>query len=357
MAIVVVQSRDVPLPQATVTCAADSARALASDAQRAAAHPRGHGARLAVDVQRVVVVEPLRAPVEAHARAARRPPRTRAATAGGAGGSKNTVRLRLRQERAEEARDVARDPSARRASARRGVALHRCADARRLARRRAGPGRRSGPASVDAVAQVIEECCAISVCDAARKPIEYVVHASSADAVVRVRRRQVEHVARREHVVVRGREAAQDLHRQAVAQREVGLPSVAPAAAPEALQQEHVVRVEVRADAAARRGVAHHHVVEARVRDEREPAQQRIGRVVVQVHALHQQRPVARRQRLEIGAAERAVRERRSGGPCARRAATRRRRARRARRDRRARRECPRSPAIAGATSSASRCQ
>ena len=64
----------------------------------------------------------------------------------------------------------------------------------------------------------------------------------------------------------------------------------------------------MRPDAAARRRVAHHQVVEPRVRDEREAPQQRVGRVAVQVHALHEQRPVAARQARERGAAERSVR-------------------------------------------------
>ena len=92
--------------------------------------------------------------------------------------------------------------------------------------------------------------------------------------------------------------------------RQVGLPSIAPAPPAGALQQEHVVRVDVRSDAAARRGVADHHVVEPRVRNEREAAQQRIRRVAVQVHPLHEQREVAARKPGESRAAERAMLER-----------------------------------------------
>ena len=50
----------------------------------------------------------------------------------------------------------------------------------------------------------------------------------------------------------------------------------------------------MRADAAARRGVAHHHVVEPRLRDEREAPQQLLGLRAVVIHAVDQQRPVAR---------------------------------------------------------------
>ena len=104
------------------------------------------------------------------------------------------------------------------------------------------------------------------------------------------------------------REAAQDLERQPGLEREIVLAAVAPAAAAEALQQEHVVGIDVRADAAAGRGVAHHQVVEARVRQEREAAQQRVAGVGCEIDALHQQRPVARGQRAKSA---------RRNGPCA----------------------------------------
>ena len=51
-----------------------------------------------------------------------------------------------------------------------------------------------------------------------------------------------------------------------------------PEAAARALDQEHVVGIEMRADAAAGRGVAHHHVVQARLRNEREAPQQSLRR-------------------------------------------------------------------------------
>ena len=125
-------------------------------------------------------------------------------------------------------------------------------------------------------------------------------------------RRQVEHVAAREHVVVARREAAEDLERQASPEREVLLPPVAPAPPSHALQQEHVVRVDMRADAAARGRVAHHQVVEARERQEVEAAQQAIGARVVKVGSLHEQRPARLRQRSPAGAAKRPARQRES---------------------------------------------
>ena len=86
---------------------------------------------------------------------------------------------------------------------------------------------------------------------------------------------------------------------------------IAPAPPALHLQQEHVVRVDVRADAAARRRIADHHVVEPRVRDEREAPQQRVGRIAVQV-----QRPAPAAssrgagRRASARAAERPVLER-----------------------------------------------
>ncbi len=93
-------------------------------------------------------------------------------------------------------------------------------------------------------------------------------------------------------------------------QPQIVLPAVAPPSPAERLQQEHVVGIGMRADAAAGRRVAHHQVVEARERNEREAAQQRVGGVAVQVHALHQQRPVARRQSPQFRDAKRALGER-----------------------------------------------
>ena len=48
----------------------------------------------------------------------------------------------------------------------------------------------------------------------------------------------------------------------------------------------------MRADAAAIGGIADHQVVQPRVGNEAELAQQRVGRIIVQIDALDQQRPV-----------------------------------------------------------------
>ena len=60
------------------------------------------------------------------------------------------------------------------------------------------------------------------------------------------------------------------------------------------LEQEHVVRIDVRADAAAIARVRAHHVVEARIGHEAEATQQAVRGIVVQVDALHEQRPSGR---------------------------------------------------------------
>lgn len=106
-------------------------------------------------------------------------------------------------------------------------------------------------------------------------------------------RRQVKHVAGRQQRLFFGLEMAEDLERQAGFERQVLLTPVAPFALAGRLQQEYVIAVEVRTDAAAMAGDADHHVVQARVRDEAELLHQ-LGRgVAVQVDALHQQGPVA----------------------------------------------------------------
>lgn len=73
-------------------------------------------------------------------------------------------------------------------------------------------------------------------------------------------------------------------------QRDVLLAGDAPPAPPAGLQQEDVVGIDVRTDAAARCGVAHHHVVQARLRNEGEAAQQRFGGRHMQIDAAHQER-------------------------------------------------------------------
>ena len=124
-------------------------------------------------------------------------------------------------------------------------------------------------------------------------------------AVVRPARRQVEHVARLQHVFLLGLEISQNFQRQPFDQAQVLLPPDAPAPPAVRLQQKHVVAVEMRADAAAVAGVADHQIVEARIRHKAKLLQQGVRALVVQIDALHQQRPVALRQRRQGAARQR----------------------------------------------------
>jgi hypothetical protein len=105
---------------------------------------------------------------------------------------------------------------------------------------------------------------------------------------VRILRGKIEEIPGGKHHVVLGFEAAKDLQWQASSQREVVLAAITPTASAEALQQEYVVRIEVRSDAPARRGVAHHQVVQPRERQERETSQQCVGLACDEIDALHQ---------------------------------------------------------------------
>ena len=80
----------------------------------------------------------------------------------------------------------------------------------------------------------------------------------------------------------------------------------ASAVRPASLQQEHVVGIDVRPDAAAVARVRAHDVVEARIGDEAKALQQPMRRVVVQVDALHQQRPAGVGQRRQGAPRDRA---------------------------------------------------
>jgi hypothetical protein len=91
----------------------------------------------------------------------------------------------------------------------------------------------------------------ISCPQARGKPIDQVVHSSTRDAVVRVAGRHVQHVARREHRVGAGVKRRRILTGSPGRNAWSSARPVAPAPPAEALQQEHVVRIEVRADAAA----------------------------------------------------------------------------------------------------------
>ena len=101
-------------------------------------------------------------------------------------------------------------------------------------------------------------------------------------------RRQIKHDSGAKRVRARWRKTRQDLERQVRPKREIALPAELPATPAGALQQKHVVGIEMRADAAARNRVAHHEIVEPCVGDERETAQQIVAGCQVQIDAVHQ---------------------------------------------------------------------
>ncbi|MPM74834.1 hypothetical protein SDC9_121823 [bioreactor metagenome] len=126
-------------------------------------------------------------------------------------------------------------------------------------------------------------------------------------AVMRPARRQVQHVAGLEHIFLFGHEVGQNLHRHAVDQRLIVLSPDAPAPLAVRLQQKHVIAVEVRAHAAAVASPTDHQIVKPCLGHKAELVKQRARGRMVQVHALHQQRPLARFQRWQAAALERPV--------------------------------------------------
>ena len=114
---------------------------------------------------------------------------------------------------------------------------------------------------------------------------------ANGDAVVRPVRRQVEQIAGFQHPVVYGAEIFEDAQRRAFDDGAVALVGNLPAPPANALQQENIVIVKMRADAAAIDGVADHEVVQPRVGNEGKMAQQAVGFVPPEVQALHQHCP------------------------------------------------------------------
>ncbi|MNK95320.1 hypothetical protein D3C87_1155520 [compost metagenome] len=121
--------------------------------------------------------------------------------------------------------------------------------------------------------------------------------------------RQVEHVARFQHPLIGGFEFGEDAQVGVGQHRALGVAHLAdlPVALAVALQQEHVVVVEVRTNAATRCGVADHHVVDAPARQKAEIFQQFADFRDELIHGLHQQGPVTFRQLAEFIFGERAA--------------------------------------------------
>jgi hypothetical protein len=111
------------------------------------------------------------------------------------------------------------------------------------------------------------------------------------NAVVRITRRQVKHVAGLQHKLFFRLEILQNLQRHIFLKGQVFLPPDLPAPPAAGLQQKHVIAVEVRPHAAARGGKRDHQVVEPRVGDKAKLLQQCMRCRVMQIHTLHQQGP------------------------------------------------------------------
>ncbi|MCY1175322.1 hypothetical protein D9M73_155550 [compost metagenome] len=122
-------------------------------------------------------------------------------------------------------------------------------------------------------------------------------------------RRQVEHVARFQGPLVGLLEVGEDAQVRVFQQWAGCVAHLAdfPVALAMALQQEHVVVVEVRADAATRGGEADHHIIDAPARQEAEVLEQFANFRHELVDGLYQQGPVFFRQFGEGVFAERAA--------------------------------------------------
>lgn len=112
------------------------------------------------------------------------------------------------------------------------------------------------------------------------------------DAFVRQTRWDIEHVARLQNPRQLGTKAPQDFEIQPRAMDRLGPGVDRPAPPAAALDQEDVVAVDVRSNAAARSGEADHHVVEAPAWDEVEGGLQRSHAANVAIDVLDEQRPV-----------------------------------------------------------------
>ena len=121
--------------------------------------------------------------------------------------------------------------------------------------------------------------------------------------------RQIKHVAGFEQPVVGRLEFAQELEIDIVAECHwcLGIGADLPAPLANALDQEDVVLVGMRANRAAILGIADHDIVDPPARQEIEMAEQRSHVGIPFVDILHQQGPVRRWQGGEIGFGKRAA--------------------------------------------------
>ena len=127
------------------------------------------------------------------------------------------------------------------------------------------------------------------------------------DAVVRIARRQIQHVAGLQHELGLGLEATQDFQRQARLQSQVICASDAPTPAPLGLKQKHVVAVEMGSHTAPVAGPTDHHIVKSGVGHKTELTHEVTDAVIVQIDPLDQKRPGALGSRWKGPRFERAV--------------------------------------------------
>ena len=126
-------------------------------------------------------------------------------------------------------------------------------------------------------------------------------------AVMRPAWRQVQHVAGVKRPLGFGLEMPKDAQWQPVDERFIGRPTDLPMAPTLDLQQEYVVRVQVRSHAATVIGPGQHQVVKSRFRNEAETIEQLVRGRHVEVQALNQEGPTRRRDGWQAASRKGAV--------------------------------------------------
>ena len=111
-------------------------------------------------------------------------------------------------------------------------------------------------------------------------------------AFMRIAGRQVKHVTGVEHHVPAGLELGQDFQRHARLQRQIFLRAIAPTPLSLGLHQKHIVAVKVRPHPTAVAGPTDHQIVQPCIGHKSKGLQKISRRWGMQVHPLHQQRPM-----------------------------------------------------------------
>ena len=126
-------------------------------------------------------------------------------------------------------------------------------------------------------------------------------------AFVRIAGRQVKHVSGVEHHVPARLKFRQNFQRHARLQRQIFLRAVAPTPLSLGLHQKHVVAVKVRPHPTAIAGPTDHQIVQAGVGHKAKGLQKISRRLGMQIHALHEQRPVGLGKSRALACAQRPV--------------------------------------------------